>query len=144
MAIEQKECEKKPVMFRQKHYKEGELSPEIKKLLSGAYKKNEIIVIFPKQPSETEVKEVEATLLKVNIKITKKIKCDNCDIPIQLWKGENAHTIVNADGVKSGAGPTKTTNVGEEYCLNYKTIIPDFKLNDYTFSKDEIDKEKRK
>lgn len=137
-------CQKRPITFRQKHYKDGELSPDVKKLLADTYVHNEIIVFFPKTPTDIEVKEVEETLLKAGIKITKKIKCDKCDIPIQLWQGLNAHTIVNADTVRSGAGPTSTKNVGEEYSLNYKNWVPAFKPSQFKLEKAVIDKSKKR
>lgn len=118
---------------------------EIESMLENTYIKNEVIIFFPKTPSDNDIKEVETTLEKEGFKIERKLKCDKCDIPIELWQGDNLHTILqNQEGIEPGAGPTKTDNVGERYSLNFKNIIPYKGENIFLPKAGQIDTKKQK
>jgi hypothetical protein len=95
------------------------------KLLGETYRKHEIIVFFKSPPTNDDIAKVKESFREEGIdpNSIKVRKCDNCDIPIQLWQATNIHTIISADGVRAGSGPS-TTTVGETYSLNFLNRIP--------------------
>ena len=95
------------------------------KLLGDTYRKHEIIVFFEKPPTDDEVNKIKETFREEGIDpATIKVrKCNNCNIPIQLWQAPNIHCVISANGVRAGSGPPIIT-VGESYSLNFLNRIP--------------------
>lgn len=96
------------------------------KLLGRTYRKHELIIFFREQPKDREVEVVRQSFKKdgidpASIEI---VKCDNCALPVQLWRARNIHTVINTEGVKVGSGPA-TTTVGETYSLNFINSFPE-------------------
>ncbi len=99
-------------------------SPKYERLLRRTYKPHQIIVFFKQPPTTQEIDEVKLSFKEyIDPSLIEILKCDNCDIPVQLWKADNIHTFINTEGVRAGGGPPSTT-VGEEYSLNFFNNIP--------------------
>jgi hypothetical protein len=124
-------------------------NPKHEKLLGKTYRWNEIIVFFKKPPTTQETEEIKKSFVKdgidpASIEI---LKCDNCNIPVQLWKAKNIHTVVNTEGVRAGSGPTTTSTVGEEYSLNFFNSFPfekNYRLGKHPLQPQNIDGNKEK
>lgn len=100
-----------------------EPKPEYEKILGDTYRWDEVVVFFDKDPSKAELDKIRESFTRKGFGPIEMLKCDNCDIPVQLWKARNIHTIINTGGVRTGAGPA-TTAVGEKYCLNFFNNFP--------------------
>ncbi|MFD3000333.1 S8 family serine peptidase [Pontibacter toksunensis] len=131
---------------------EGE--KKYKEILEKSFKENEIIVYFDDNSILQNLDEKIKTVIEsfendsdskvFNIGKITPYKCDNCDIPVVLFKARNIHTVVNTEGVRGGA-VAKPPVVGEEYSLNYFNQNPIGKLKfepqDCT-EQDDVDEEK--
>lgn len=124
------------------------------KIVEETFKKDEIIVYFDKESIFQDLDErinaviksfdEERTTKNIDLGTITVHKCDNCDIPVVLFKARNIHTVVNTEGVRGGSVP-KPPVVGEEYSLNYYNRNPFGKLKFKSRNcpeQDEIDEEK--
>ena len=87
------------------------------------FRKNEILVLY-KNPATAEASaKIKQAIVAQGIQVTSVRKCNACDSYVELWSGQNIHTVINGDGVSGGSGRGGSKGVGDDslatYSLNY-------------------------
>src|SRR4051812_30373439 len=79
-----------------------QVNPLYEKLMGETYRWNEIVVFYKEKPTESDINEIKESFKEQGIDPSsiEIVQCDNCDIPVQLWKATNIHTLINTEGVK--------------------------------------------
>lgn len=98
---------------------------KLEKLLSGTYRKDQLLVFYKRKPSQKDVATIQESFRRAGFKPEgiRISSCGNCDIPVQLWSAKGIHTLVSDDSIRAGSGPA-TTTVGESYSLNFLNSVP--------------------
>jgi hypothetical protein len=123
-------------------------SDDNEKLLSKTFKEHEICIFFEKSPSEDDIDKLKDSFRDdIDPAQIEVIKCDNCGVPVVIFKAPNIHTFINTKGVRKSSGGPRPPVVGENYSLNFYNQIPLFKnsnkqatfqVDDATGKKNEI------
>ncbi|HEY4323670.1 MAG TPA: S8 family serine peptidase [Mucilaginibacter sp.] len=96
----------------------------LQEVYEKTYRKNQIIVTFQTKNGKVDEKHIEKVkhfFHKHGVKNIKIQKCDNCELPVQLWSAEGIEVVVA--GVRAGTGGNPNL-VGESYSLNFLSNIP--------------------
>ncbi|WP_276088253.1 S8 family serine peptidase [Pedobacter sp. JY14-1] len=103
----------------------SERSKKTERLLSGTYRKDQILVFFRRKPTADDILVIRKNFERQGYDTSGvRIRtCGNCEIPVQLWSAKGIHTWISKDSLKAGSGPASTT-VGEHYALNFLNDIP--------------------
>ncbi|MDO6431871.1 S8 family serine peptidase [Flavitalea sp. BT771] len=87
------------------------------------FRKNELLVLYKKPPTDAQTNLIRQTIQAQGIQITSVRKCNACDSYVELWSGQDIHTVIHGDGVSGGSGRGGTKGVGDDslatYSLNY-------------------------
>jgi hypothetical protein len=87
------------------------------------FRKNELLVLYKKPPTDAQTNLIRQAIIAQGVQITSVRKCNACDSYVELWSGQDIHTVVHGDGVSGGSGRGGTKGVGDDslavYSLNY-------------------------
>ncbi|WP_426671227.1 S8 family serine peptidase [Mucilaginibacter sp. McL0603] len=95
--------------------------------LEKTYRKNQLIVTFKDFPSEEQINTVKGYFKEMGFENITIKKCQDCNMPVQLWLAEGIETVIVDKGIKVGSGGG-TGTVGESYSLNFLSNIPPHEL----------------
>lgn len=95
---------------------------------ANRYRLNEIVVMYKRAPTAAEVNAITAYLAENGIQVDSVRKCSDCKEHVELWQGDNIHTMIHAEGVIAGTVSDRGKTVGEDdlahYSVNFINSIP--------------------
>jgi hypothetical protein len=94
------------------------------------YVEDQIIITYKGTPTEAQRARIREALLAAAIDTTTiSIKrCNSCGSYIELWQGDNIHSVIHQEGIRGGTVSGGSKGVGEDslahYSLNYIQHLP--------------------
>jgi hypothetical protein len=94
------------------------------------FKANELLIFYKGIPTQAKRDTIRRALESAGVNpdsITIRT-CNSCNSYVELWQGENIHTVISGEGVVSGTVSGGSRGVGEDtaaiYSLNYLQYLP--------------------
>jgi len=99
---------------------------------STRYRLHEIIVMFKNGPTKAAIDTIKARIQRAGIDsatIDRQRKCNSCNGYVEVWKANNLHSRIHAEGIRAGSSSDRGSNgVGQDgfayYSLNFNQNIP--------------------
>lgn len=97
-----------------------------------AYREDQLLIVY-KNPgnAQQQAGTIREAIAKAGAAVDtgaiKVRRCNDCDPYVELWEGDNIHTVISGEGIIAGSGG-KTKGVGEDsiayYSANFLNAIP--------------------
>ena len=106
---------------------------------ANRFRLNEIIVMYKGVPTVEEVNARITYLAENGVDVDSVRKCSECKEYVELWTGDNIHSMIHAEGIINGTTTNRGETVGDDdvayYSVNFINSIPmDTKLRLDTIS----------